>query len=83
MCFPLTLSSIGRYENDFHCSLCQIYIRVEILQGLQHVLARGTPIGRKEKTDILETLESFGCYGLSKCGLLALTLRLTALLNEL
>ena len=83
MCFPLALSSVGGYENDLHGSLRQIHIRVEILQGLQHVLARGTPIGRKEKTDVLESLESFGCYGLSKCGLLALTLRLTALLNEL
>ena len=81
--FPVLLGAIRAHEDDFKRSLGEVHIGVEILQGLQHELARRAPVGREEQADVLEPVKALACHRLSQTRLFALTLCVTALLDEL
>ena len=80
--FPVSLSTIRAHKDDFESAICQVHVRVEILQGLQQVLAGRTPVCREEKANVLESVKALGCYRLGHICLLALSLCRATLLDE-
>ena len=79
---PFLLVAIAGHKNDLHGALSHVNICVEVLEGLEHVLAWGTPFGREEKSDVFEATEVLHCGSFGQAGLFTLTLSRPTLLDK-